>query len=120
MRSLVWTLVLVGTTGAVGCAPVDYYPHHETSERASDVRKQGDGSYGGNNSSYPVGTPGTTADRAAPSEPPAAASGPSLNTSGRGDFSPTGSYSGANTGGSTPSDQNASPGTTATGTAGGH
>ena len=111
-----------------GCEPVDYYPRHETPEHTSDLQKAGSGGYGGNNSNFPVGTPGTagtsnTTRPALNNNVPIQATpsgGPSFNTSGQGAFSETGSYSGANTGGSTSADQTSSPGTTTVGTSSGH
>ena len=117
---------LILLTAVVGCEPVDYYPNHETPQQSGDLRKQGPGGYGGNNSDYPVGTPGT-AGTSQPATPPVENSipsqlsgGPTFTTSGQGTFSQTGSYSGANTGGASAADQSISPGTTTTGTASGH
>ena len=114
-------LLIVG-----GCDAVDYYPKHESPQQSADLRKDGPGSYGGNNSNYPVGTPGTS-DTAMPSATntlPSAATpnnGPTFNINGQGTFSATGSYSGANTGGSSTANRPNAPadGTTRTGTSAG-
>lgn len=92
---------------AGGCELVDYYPNHEAPQQANDLKKSGPGTYGGNNSNYPVGTPGTS-DNAAP--PP----GPTLNNSSQGAFSPTGTYSGAATGGGAPTSPAGTPSENAT------
>ncbi len=107
--------LLVSLVTGVGCDYVDYYPHHEQPTQNSDLRKSGPGTYGGNNSTYPVGTPGT-------GTPIPAASAPSVNASGAGTVSDTGSYSGASTGGASSASPPAGSmdGTTHTGAAGGH
>ena len=121
------TLSIVGLTLAglllVGCEPVDYYPNHEALERTGDIHKAGPGPYGGNNSNFPVGTPGTpgttqpitpSASAALPVGTPAS-SGPTFNLNGRNTFSETASYTGANTGGAAGSDQTNTPGAGVTG-----
>ena len=109
-------LILVGL---VGCDAAEYYPHHEAAERSDDLRKEGSGSYGGNNSAFPVGTPGTAtpaapATGAVPATPTQAA--PSSSA-----FQQGGSYSGAATGASGPDGGHSVPldGTTSLGTTAG-
>ncbi len=113
MKYLIQSFLLAAGLSAIGgCDAVDYYPAHETPMRSADLRKEGVGTYGGNNSNYPVGTPGT-----AGTDGPTSGTAPSFNASGQGTFSNTGSYSGANVGGAnTPLDRT----TTGPGTAGGH
>jgi hypothetical protein len=81
-------LVAVALVGG-GCDNFDYYPGHEMQEKTSDLRKQGPDNYGGNNSNYPVGTPGTSGTTqpisAVPTAVPAQPSngaGPTINARG--------------------------------------
>ena len=113
---------------AMGCDATDYYPQHRPPQPQSDLTKQGPGTYGGNNSEYPVGTPGTTgAEKTAPT--PGGSAAPSLDrtpgdaglqiNNGSGAFNPGDSATGrpapSAAGSGTPVD-----GTTNLGTSGGH
>ena len=133
MRFKLPTLLLsIGVACGTGCDATDYYPQHEAPLRSSDLQKQGPGSFGGNNSVYPVGTPGTTGtDRTAPAPTtggktsqttPINDSNVGLNaTDSSGVSTGTGTYTGRSVGASTGSNAGTPvDGTTNMGTSAGH
>ena len=115
------SLLVLGAL-TVGCEPVDYYPDHRPPQPASDLQKSGTGPYGGTNSDYPLGTPGTQGGAPAGGGVPTPDAGPAFTTTGTGPLSTSGSYTGANTGGSAAGNRPTTPagGVTDGGTAGGH
>ena len=64
------TLILAAALLIGGCDFVDYYPQHAPPEQTSDLQKQGAGSYGGANSNFPIGTPGTVGVKLPAGGPP--------------------------------------------------